>query len=210
MRSPGSRAKSVCTCQCLRPRRAVWALALSRPSVLPSVTRKDVGTRDEGTFAAQWLAYALPCQRFANTLAGICASTRGRCGSLLLHRDGLAPSTPCRSPGALRSSPNQRTLADRSAWSVWCQQRSFRNRVDDCCPHRKRGGASGGAGRNAASHLKRLAFTCSVHRLDLDTRALQVSGCRARLARPTVRGSIFHGIRAVHATGRSAHRHQHG
>ena len=28
--------------------------------------------------------------------------TRGRCGSLLLHRDGLAPSTPCRSPGALR------------------------------------------------------------------------------------------------------------
>ena len=38
MRSPGSRAKSVRTCQCLRPRRAVWALALSRPSVLPSVT----------------------------------------------------------------------------------------------------------------------------------------------------------------------------
>src|ERR1700756_81425 len=28
--------------------------------------------------------------------------TRGRCGSLLLHCDGLAPSTPCRSPGALR------------------------------------------------------------------------------------------------------------
>jgi hypothetical protein len=26
--------------------------------------------------------------------------TRGRCGSLLLHREGLAPSTPCRSPGA--------------------------------------------------------------------------------------------------------------
>src|SRR6266446_9893253 len=24
--------------------------------------------RSEGTFAAQWLAYALPCQRFANTL----------------------------------------------------------------------------------------------------------------------------------------------
>jgi hypothetical protein len=38
MRPPGSRAKSVRTCQCLRPRRAVWALALSRPSVLPSVT----------------------------------------------------------------------------------------------------------------------------------------------------------------------------
>ena len=26
---------------------------------------------------------------------------RGRCGSLLLHRNGLSPSTPCRSPGAL-------------------------------------------------------------------------------------------------------------
>src|ERR1035437_9737462 len=32
--------------------------------------------------------------------------TRGRCGLLLLHRDGLAPSTPCRSPGALRYAPN--------------------------------------------------------------------------------------------------------
>src|SRR3979490_2407926 len=27
-------------------------------------------------------------------------TARGRCGSLLLHRNGLAPSTPCRSPGA--------------------------------------------------------------------------------------------------------------
>ena len=36
--------------------------------------RNDVGTQDEGTFAAQWLAYALPCQRFANTLTGICAA----------------------------------------------------------------------------------------------------------------------------------------
>ena len=35
--------------------------------------RNDVGTRDEGTFAAQWLAYALPCQRFADALASICA-----------------------------------------------------------------------------------------------------------------------------------------
>jgi hypothetical protein len=27
-------------------------------------------------------------------------TARGRCGSLLLHRNGLSPSTPCRSPGA--------------------------------------------------------------------------------------------------------------
>jgi hypothetical protein len=35
--------------------------------------RNDVGARDEGTFAAQWLACALPCQRFADALAGNCA-----------------------------------------------------------------------------------------------------------------------------------------
>jgi hypothetical protein len=32
--------------------------------------RNDVGAWDEGTFAAQWLACALPCQRFAIALAG--------------------------------------------------------------------------------------------------------------------------------------------
>jgi len=35
-RSPGSRARSVRTCQCLRPRRVRRVLALARPSVLPS------------------------------------------------------------------------------------------------------------------------------------------------------------------------------
>ena len=29
-----------------------------------------VGTRDIPNFAAQWLAYALPCRRFAGTLTG--------------------------------------------------------------------------------------------------------------------------------------------
>ena len=45
----------------------------SAPICVAFRQRNDVGTRDEGTFAAQWLAYALPCQRFANTLTGICA-----------------------------------------------------------------------------------------------------------------------------------------
>lgn len=31
---------------------------------------------------------------------GCLRTARGRCGSLRLHRNGLAPSTPCRSPGA--------------------------------------------------------------------------------------------------------------
>src|SRR5438876_6030287 len=46
---------------------------------------------------------------------GYLRMTRGRCGSLLLHRDGLAPSTPCRSPGALRSSPGNGHRSMRSA-----------------------------------------------------------------------------------------------
>src|SRR5213083_407089 len=46
---------------------------------------------------------------------GYLRMTRGRCGSLLLHRDGLAPSTPCRSPGALRSTPVNGHSQDRRA-----------------------------------------------------------------------------------------------
>ena len=37
-------------------------------------------------------------------------TARGRCGSLLLHRSGLSPPTPCRSPGAL-TRVAARTLA---------------------------------------------------------------------------------------------------
>jgi hypothetical protein len=33
--------------------------------------RNSVGTRDEPTFAARWLACAIPCRRFAGALAGI-------------------------------------------------------------------------------------------------------------------------------------------
>jgi len=51
-------------------------------------------------FAAQWLAYTFPCRRFALRLAAETRTARGRCGSLLLHRSGLPPHTPCRSPGA--------------------------------------------------------------------------------------------------------------
>jgi hypothetical protein len=71
-------------------------------------------------FAAQWLAYTFPCRRFASGLAAGPRTARGRCGSLLLHRSGLAPPTPCRSPGApdpnfdLRASSgiNVRSVSD--------------------------------------------------------------------------------------------------
>src|SRR5579859_5569391 len=43
-----------------------------------------------------------PLSTLRRTPHGMLRMTRGRCGSLHLHRNGLAPSTPCRSPGALR------------------------------------------------------------------------------------------------------------
>ena len=52
------------------------------------------------SYAAQYLACALPCERFTSALADNPCIARGQCGSLLLHRDGLPPSTFCRSPGA--------------------------------------------------------------------------------------------------------------
>ena len=52
---------------------------------------------------------------------GCLRTARGRCGSLLLHRGGLAPPTPCRSPGApvcklgncLKSAHLERTFSLR-------------------------------------------------------------------------------------------------
>ena len=35
--------------------------------------RNGVGTQDDVDFAAQWLAYAFPCRRFADALADTCA-----------------------------------------------------------------------------------------------------------------------------------------
>src|SRR5499425_1589765 len=70
---------------------------------------KRVGTRDSTSFAAQWLACALPCRRFAVTLAGANARLGAEVVSLRLPRGGLAPPTPCRSPGALRLSSSYYT-----------------------------------------------------------------------------------------------------
>jgi hypothetical protein len=63
------------------------------------------------SYAAQYLACALPCERFTSALADNPCITRGRCGSLLLHRDGLPPSTFCRSPGAPVHSIKRRRRA---------------------------------------------------------------------------------------------------
>jgi len=75
--------------------------------------RNDVGTQDEGTFAAQWLAMRSPVNA-SPIPSRYLRMTRGRCGSLLLHRDGLAPSTPCRSP-AHSALPYEQTSLPWSA-----------------------------------------------------------------------------------------------
>ena len=52
---------------------------------------KRVGTRDSTSFAAQWLACALPCRRFAVTLTSVNARLGAEVVSLRLPRGGLAP-----------------------------------------------------------------------------------------------------------------------
>src|SRR5579862_1525106 len=67
-RSPGSRARSVRTCQGLRPRGAGRLLALTQATVWPSASQTASALRSKA-FAAQWLAYTIPCRRFAPGLA---------------------------------------------------------------------------------------------------------------------------------------------
>ena len=71
----------------------------------------------------------LPYQRFACSLAAH-AHNSGRCGSLRLHRDGLAPSTFRRSPGApvhhinSRREKVQQKSAARAAYSITSSARA--------------------------------------------------------------------------------------
>src|SRR6476659_11497062 len=58
----------------------------------------NVGTRVYNAFAAQWYA---PLPTLRSHPRGGLRTDRGRRGLLLLHRSGLSPHTPCRSPGAL-------------------------------------------------------------------------------------------------------------
>ena len=58
------------------------------------------------SYAAQYLACALPCEFFTSALADNPCITRGQCGSLLLH-DGLPPSAFRRSPAGLPAHPSR-------------------------------------------------------------------------------------------------------
>jgi len=77
------------------------------------------------SYAAQYLACALPCERFTSALADNPCITRGRCGSLHLHRDGLPPPTYCRSPGApVHSIKNRLMRCSKQAYSITWSARS--------------------------------------------------------------------------------------
>jgi hypothetical protein len=65
-----SRLESIVHVQGLGPRGTGQRLALTRLAVLPSgPTTPSASQRND--FAAQYLAYTNPCQRFANALAGV-------------------------------------------------------------------------------------------------------------------------------------------
>ena len=87
---------------------------------------KRVDARNTTSFAAQWLACALPLSTLRCNPRELQRTTRGRCGSLILHRDGLSPSGPCQSPGALRLSLGFYTLSASSNSATSTPQRHLR------------------------------------------------------------------------------------
>jgi hypothetical protein len=56
--------------------RSLQALANGAPMRMAFHIRNCVGTRDDRSFAVQWLACAFPCRRFAGALADVCARLR--------------------------------------------------------------------------------------------------------------------------------------
>src|ERR1700722_8835799 len=60
-------------CQVLRPRRVAQALALSALGHIAFRYTDSVGTRNQFSIAAQWLACTFPYRRFADILADACA-----------------------------------------------------------------------------------------------------------------------------------------
>jgi len=98
-RSPGSRTRSVHTCWGLRPRRAVQALAMTRLAMLPSAQSTASATRG-WCFRGSIPSLCAPLSTLHQHPHGCQRMTRGQCGSLDLHWERLALSTPCRSPGA--------------------------------------------------------------------------------------------------------------
>ena len=82
------------------------ALALSRRLMLPSAHQEKRRHPRKRHFRGSMAGLHAPLSTLHGRPHGRPRMTRGRCGSLLLHCDGLAPSTPCRSPGAPCADPD--------------------------------------------------------------------------------------------------------
>src|SRR5262249_18542731 len=78
----------------------------------------------KGLFRGSMAGLCAPLSTLRRSPRGPLRMTRGRCGSLLLHRKGLAPSTPCRSPGAShKSSPcPQQPISEQTSVSAASDQ----------------------------------------------------------------------------------------
>src|SRR5262245_22285939 len=89
-------------------------LALSRPEMLPSTLCTASAPRIR-LFRGSMAGLCTPLSTLRRAPRGPLSMTRGRCGSLRLHRKGLAPSTPCRSPGASQNESGLPPKADSDA-----------------------------------------------------------------------------------------------
>src|SRR5208337_5694554 len=85
-------------------RRVGLPLAMARRPVLPS-TQLTVSAPGTSDFRGSMAGLHVPLPTLHPCPRGQRCTARGRRGSLLLRRIGLAPTTPCRSPGALTAHP---------------------------------------------------------------------------------------------------------
>jgi hypothetical protein len=109
------------TCQCLKTTPGRLGARVIAPIRVAFRHRNDVGTQDEGTFAAQWLAYGSPVNASpipSRVLAHDSGSIRGRYSFIVmdLHH------TPCRSSRRTPLYPYQRTSPE-SVMSQRCHKR---------------------------------------------------------------------------------------
>jgi hypothetical protein len=84
------------------------------PCCLPLSRRRR---HPEADFRGSMAGLCVPLSTLRRTPRGAPRMTRGRCGSLLLHRVGLSPTTPCRSPGAPRRGRKRPLLRMRPSFA---------------------------------------------------------------------------------------------
>jgi hypothetical protein len=70
------------------------------PSVLPSTSKTVSALGTVNHFRGSMAGLCIPLSTLRRRPYGRLRMTRGHCGSLYLQCSGLAPPTPCRSPGA--------------------------------------------------------------------------------------------------------------